>query len=878
MHERGRYAPSPPPPYPGKAPEPAGIWWWNQPRKAIGTVAADPPVADWAFELCLTKAPPDPVQRARRRLSKLPHSIRRWYVQRVDDLTRTKGAIRAGAWLTGTFEKYVLPRIDNVNARYRLDILPLAFGEFAQDYNRLPWCGRRQLKRLAHRLADLVISEFINYQEHYYRETSDLSFSVICAYGRAAWLVSHLNMFAPGWGAYCNEELSDADALRCAARLESPSWWLRRLRRVHDQWREHLQIAAGYVNKKSASYCSEPTLKEWHAQKKSNREYLKAMELEDQDTGERTSLEDKVNKSVANPANRRRELMTRQRGFEDIANEMGLAGEFYTLTAPSRFHAVHTSGRRNDKWTAGAVSPRNTQRYLCKIWARVRAAWRRVGIRVFGFRVAEPHHDGTPHWHLLLFMHPEHVDAARDIFCYHARLEDSEELLTPQALEARFQAKPIDQSLGSATGYIAKYISKNIDGYALDDETDDETGEPLKDTARRVSTWASRWRIRQFQQIGGAPVTVYRELRRMRDRDLCLHPEISPVHEAADAGEWGAYVMAQGGPLVTRDAIPVRLNYEITENGNTWGDDVARVAGVWAPAAGPDSLIYTRTTTYKIVPRAKSEGVDLDLSVDPGRVAAPTWSSVNNCTPTDCSDPAAAPFVGDYDWMTRQERRDLINRIRKRGTGRGNVVKKAHSPPAPPPLTNTLRRDLDRLGINSDYEQLALRRGSGVPYGRGLLHITVSGELSVKRIARYCQAPGCCAELTTPDFLTGHDGWCLKCTEKMREKFMSGRYGDEDDREAEYQHWRYYSESAWEERVEQAEKLKQRIGPAAPTDCSPEPVLFPVKPPEGPLPVMKVRPVFSAYPRHAALIAETERKYSESRQHRAEPEKKESDD
>ncbi|UIA88777.1 hypothetical protein LU631_05380 [Erwinia tracheiphila] len=91
--------------------------------------------AGWALGLCLTKAPADPVHRARHRLSKLPHSIRRWYVQHVDDLTHTKGATRAGAWLTDTFEQYVLPRIDNVNARYRLDVLPLAFVEFAQDYN-----------------------------------------------------------------------------------------------------------------------------------------------------------------------------------------------------------------------------------------------------------------------------------------------------------------------------------------------------------------------------------------------------------------------------------------------------------------------------------------------------------------------------------------------------------------------------------------------------------------------------------------------------------------------------------------------------------------------------------------------------------------------
>lgn len=159
-------------------------------------------------------------------------------------------------------------------------------------------------------------------------------------------------------------------------------------------------IATGYVQVKASPYSSAPCLTEWLAQKKANREYLKAMELEDQDTGERISLIDKVAGSVANPANRRRELMTRMRGFEELAKLEGLAGDFYTLTAPSRYHSMQHNGLRNNKYRG--ASPRETQQYLCKVWARTRAAWKRKGIRVFGFRVVEPHHDATPHWHLLL--------------------------------------------------------------------------------------------------------------------------------------------------------------------------------------------------------------------------------------------------------------------------------------------------------------------------------------------------------------------------------------------------------------------------------------------------------------------------------------------
>ncbi|MDK1262746.1 replication endonuclease [Cronobacter sakazakii] len=378
-------------------------------------------------------------------------------------------------------------------------------------------------------------------------------------------------------------------------------------------------------------------------------------------TGERISLLDKYDGSVANPAIRRCELMTRIRGFENICNELGYVGEFYTLTAPSKFHATTKAGYRNTKWNG--ASPADTQRYLTGLWARIRAKLHRDDIRIFDIRVAEPHHDATPHWHMLMFMLPEDVDRVRAVIARYAREEDHHELKSEKARKARFHAEAIDPDKGSATGYVAKYISKNIDGYALDDERDDESGEMLRETAPAVSAWAARWRIRQFQFVGGAPVTVYREQRRMADAETAkgLSVEFALVHDAADAGDWAGYVNAQGGPFVRRDELQVRTWYESTDAVNEYGEECMRIRGVYDKEVGDCTPIITRLKQWKIVAkRPQAEGFEVKGA------SAPSRSSVNNCTPEAGPDPAERPPVDLTRPLNRRERRQLTDRLRQR--------------------------------------------------------------------------------------------------------------------------------------------------------------------------------------------------------------------
>lgn len=598
---------------------------WRRETFALGT-PADVTIMErrlWAVN------PQDHKWRAQY-LHEIPDWLAGYFGRRYEKLfTGHDGRRRANTFLRQTIGGNVLPRLRKVAARYKLaaDAIDLPFGK---SLERLPSLDRPELKKLAGQISGWISQSLYDLTERFDSGTDDAkelhrrtmkSYRYLCACSLM------LNNQPPYWAEHeANAgQLETRKAESGILRMMAPEWWYLRLKRARDVQREHMAIAVGQVQKAASAYVSRKTLGEWIEQKKRNAEFFKKFDLINEQ-GDRVALADMVHGSVANPAIRRCELMVRMRGFEDIANDEGLAGEFYTITAPSRFHSVHSKGGFVSRWDGN--TPQDTQRYLCGVWAKARAAISRAGIHVFGFRVVEPHHDGTPHWHMLLFMRPQDVDTVRDILCYHARIEDSEELQTPSALKARFHVEPIDPEKGSATGYIAKYISKNIDGFALDGEADEETGENLRDMAKAVSAWASRWRIRQFQQIGGAPVTVWRELRRLPgDEQILPTEDMDNVRFAADVGDWRAYTECQGGAFVMRKDLTVRLAYEVTEQGNEYAEDVQRVQGVYSPHI-PDSEVCTRLVKWQKVAKLAEAPAEAAFDVD----LKHPWSSVNNCT------------------------------------------------------------------------------------------------------------------------------------------------------------------------------------------------------------------------------------------------------
>lgn len=381
-------------------------------------------------------------------------------------------------------------------------------------------------------------------------------------------------------------------------RFDDDEWWYRKLNTLRLQTLEYIEICAGNVGKGRQEYASNFCVAEYRKQRKNNEQYLKLMDVVNLDTLDTIPLNEIADKTTANPELRRIELMVRCRGLEDYADELGYQAFFVTWTAPSQWH------KNSNKWNG--AKPNETQQYLCGQWQKCRAKIHRNGVEWFGVRVAEPHADATPHWHMLIFCKSEDANTMQGIIRKYALQHDSNE---KGAQKNRIDVESIDKSKGSATGYIAKYIAKNINAKHNENEPDFETTGSLKDGAERVLSWASNWKIRQFQFFGTASVSVYRELRRIKDsvKDKALEK----VRAAADSGKWDAFVKAIA-------EHPVKLCYQDDET-NKYGETVKKIDGVIS--AGIQTI--TRLVKFAI----KKRGVDASSG---GSRA--TWSPVNNCT------------------------------------------------------------------------------------------------------------------------------------------------------------------------------------------------------------------------------------------------------
>ena len=470
-------------------------------------------------------------------------------------------------------------------------------------------------------------------------------------------------------------------------RAQDPAWWRRRLRVHVARVVEAGAVGLGLVHKGTGGYVSRDGLQRRQAQLARNAEAL-AHSLYRNEAGQVFTLAELAALGTANPMVRGGELMTRIRGAEEYADVRAHVGLFITLTLPSRFHPVKLgSGGRTfaNKKFCGAT-PRDGQLWLRDMWAKVRAKLQRMKVRTYGLRVAEPHHDATPHWHALLWCEDEAGAQALEAVIRHYWLSDDGD--ERGAKENRVNFKRMTK--GGAAGYVAKYIAKSVGHIALAEHQDLVDGQQLaldfpadardvKESGaghRRVDAWAATWGIRQFQTIGMPSVTVWRELRRVTGDQLELfrlegcRETVRAFHACHRSGDvradWRAFMEAMGGHACKRHQWLLRTANRHVEPGqvNRYGDEVkvGRIVGL-VPQRGRMRgrwLVSRRIAWRPVIQECSQEGAETGaqaqaLGAARAALAAP-WTGFNNCTARITGELSRLVFGrGDHekeDWCT----------------------------------------------------------------------------------------------------------------------------------------------------------------------------------------------------------------------------------
>lgn len=164
---------------------------------------------------------------------------------------------------------------------------------------------------------------------------------------------------------------------------------------------------------------------------------------------------------------------------EAFAIRSGHLGMLLTLTVPGRLRpkTLDANGRAVPNPMHNGATPADAQKWLQKQWAKVRAGLAYRDVPVYGLRMVEPHHDFTPHWHVLLWS--RNADEKAALLALVCRYWLHEGIREPSEDQLRVQIEGLD--LGR--------LSHEVRGCLCDS--------PMLDD------WARTWGIRRAIPFGG---------------------------------------------------------------------------------------------------------------------------------------------------------------------------------------------------------------------------------------------------------------------------------------------------------------------------------------------------------------------------------------
>lgn len=223
-------------------------------------------------------------------------------------------------------------------------------------------------------------------------------------------------------------------------------------------------------------------------------EYLNKTCLYDKITEQHIPLADITMSANVNANRYYAEIQNRINTLVQDAESRNLVPLFMTITLPSEYHKMKTHRVTKNlipNPLYNGIAPREANKELTKMFARLRHDRSLKELskdeRVY-YRVNEPHKDGTPHTHILMFIPKSCVDRVVKAF---NRLF--------------FQkSNKIETNIRNASAYIMKYINKTL---PLSKQS------KLTEKEKYINAWYSMNRVIRFNSSRTlAPLSLYRLL------------------------------------------------------------------------------------------------------------------------------------------------------------------------------------------------------------------------------------------------------------------------------------------------------------------------------------------------------------------------------
>lgn len=336
-------------------------------------------------------------------------------------------------------------------------------------------------------------------------------------------------------------------------------WFKKALLRRERQISDYFCHTWGGIGGNAMPVVSDAVLKSKQRQNKAAEKFAACHEFRTQIAEQSTSIP--FVDIASSAARRSAKHYVRARGLEEYCTNAGLRGFFVTLTLPGKYHPNPAKGQNS--WSG--ITPEASHDELQRLWRQVtNEARRKIGQSLW-VRVEEPHADGCPHWHLLMYVHPAQEDTLRKIFSHFFGSETAAKVVR------------IDPEKGKGASYVMKYILPVIHA-----EADTQAA---RYQAHRA-TWGKR--TIQFSDKPGSS-TLWDEMRRIKPDSKDFHRLsglAQQMHAAACQNEYGAFLtlMDRNVAEKSRDPAvpmntkkkPVRIWYTPTlELGNLGGETVS---------------------------------------------------------------------------------------------------------------------------------------------------------------------------------------------------------------------------------------------------------------------------------------------------------------